>query len=133
MVGWGRGGGIGLGLGVDSSSLVSHISNVSIISIGGVGDTLDSTIGKSNRVGALGIAGTIRSFLGVEVGLRVVIGHGVGVGVGENFVRVDLCLVGGGRGVCGGGGVDRGGHGGGNADGKTSNDLSIIGDEKHFL
>merc|ERR1712111_103819 len=89
---------------------------------------LDSTIGKSNRVGTLGIAGTIGGLLGVEVGLGVVISHGVGVGVGENLVRVDLGLIGGGRGVGhGGGGVHRGSHGGGDAGGQTSNDLHVYG------
>ena len=93
----GRGRGIGLGLGVDSGSLVGHIGDVSIITVGGVGDTLDSTIGKSNGVGALGIAGTIGGLIGAEAGLGVVISHGVGVGVGEDLISVDLGLVG--RGV----------------------------------
>ena len=125
----GRGRGIGLGLGVDSSSLVGHISNVSIITVGGVGDTLDSTIGKSNRVGALGVAGAIGGLVGAEAGLGVVIGHGVGVGVGQDLVGVDLGLVGGGRGVGHRGrGVLGGSQGGDDAGGQTSNDL----DETEF-
>merc|ERR1719350_61824 len=80
----------GGGLGVDSGSLICHIGHVSIITVGGVGDTLDSTIGKSNRVGALDVAGAIRGLIGAEAGLGVVIGHGVGVGVGQDLVRVDL-------------------------------------------
>ena len=91
------GGGIGGGsmdsLGVLGSSLVGHISNISIITVGGVGDMLDSAVRKSNRVGSLGIAGTIRGLLGVEVGLGVVISHGVGVGVGGNLIRVGLGVV----------------------------------------
>merc|ERR1719476_991673 len=59
---------------------------------------LDSAVRKSNRVGSLGIAGTIRGLLGVEVGLGVVIGNGVGVGVGGNLIGVNLSLVG--RGGC---------------------------------
>merc|ERR1719211_201122 len=96
------GGGIGGGsvdsLGVLGSSLVGHISNISIITVGGVGDMLDSAVRKSNRVGSLGIAGTIRGLLSVEVSLGVVIGNSVGVGVGGNLIRVNLSLVGGGGG-----------------------------------
>ena len=82
---------------VHSGSLVGHIGDVSIIPIGGVGHELDSTVGKSYRVGALDIAGSIGSLLSVEGGLGVVISDGVGVGVGEDLVSVDLSLVG--RGV----------------------------------
>ena len=104
------GGGIGGGsmdsLGVLGSSLVGHISNISIITVGGVGDMLDSAVRKSNRVGSLGIAGTIRGLLSVEVGLGVVIGNSVGVGVGGNLIRVNLSLVGRGGGVVSRGSVD---------------------------
>ena len=52
MVGGGRGIGrgslIGDSLGVLSSSLIGHISNISIITIGGVGDMLDSAVRKGN-------------------------------------------------------------------------------------
>ena len=50
-------------------------------------------IGKSHGVRSLDIAGTIGSLLGVEVGLGVVISHGVGVGVGGNLIRVGLGVV----------------------------------------
>ena len=109
-------------LGVDGGALVGHIGDVSIITVGGVGDTLDPTVGKSHGVGALDVAGAIGGLLSVELGLGVVIGHGVCVGVGEDLVRVDLGFVGwggvigGGGGVHGagvGGGVPRAGHGGG--------------------
>ena len=136
--GVGRSGLVGGGLGVLGGSLIGHIGDVSIITIGGVGDTLDSTIGKSNRVGALDIAGAIGGLIGAEAGLGVVISHGVGVGVGEDLVSVDLSLVGGGvvsgggvigggRGVHGARGVSRAGQGGGDAGGKTSKDLKSIG------
>ena len=110
VVGGGRGIGRGDSLGVLSSSLVGHISNISIITIGGVGDMLDSAVRKGNRVGSLGIAGTIRGLLSVEVGLGVVISNSVGVGVGGDLIGVDLSLVGGGRGMVSGGsmGNDRG-------------------------
>ena len=42
----GRGGGrdVRLGLGVDSGSLVGHVSDISVISVGGVLDVLDSDV-----------------------------------------------------------------------------------------
>ena len=79
MVSWGRGVDRGwlvswgwvvwLGLWVLGSSLIGDISDKSIISIGGVLDSLDSAIGKSNRVRSLDIAVSIIGFLLVEVGL----------------------------------------------------------------
>ena len=79
MVSWGRGIDRGwlvswgwvvwLGLWVLGSSLIGDISDKSIISIGGVLDSLDSAIGKSNRVRSLDIAVSIIRFLLVEVGL----------------------------------------------------------------
>ena len=79
MVSWGRGIDRGwlvswgwvvwLGLWVLGSSLIGDISDKSIISIGGVLDSLDSAIGKSNRVRSLDIAVSIVGLLLVEVGL----------------------------------------------------------------
>ena len=79
MVSWGRGIDRGwlvswgwvvwLGLWGLGSSLIGDISDKSIISIGGVLDSLDSAIGKSNRVRSLDIAVSIIRFLLVEVGL----------------------------------------------------------------
>merc|ERR1719188_1917141 len=51
---------------VGSSALIGDISNISIISIGGVGYSLDSAIRKSNSVRSLDIAGTIRGLLCIE-------------------------------------------------------------------
>ena len=95
MVGWSRGGGIGLGLGVDSSSLVCDIGDISIIAVGRVLDMLDTSIGKSNGVGAGNVGGTIGLLLSVEVSLGVVISDGVGEGVGGDLIGVGLGLVGG--------------------------------------
>ena len=110
MVSWSWSG-IRLGLGVDSGSLVGHISDISVISVGDVLDVLDPAIGKSHGVSTLDIAGTIGGLLGVEVGLGVVISNGVGVGVGGDLIGVSLGLVGGGGGVVSGGSVgnNRGG------------------------
>merc|ERR1712154_663617 len=44
---------------IDSGTLVGHISDKAIISIGGVGNLLDSAVGKSNSVRSLDIAGAI--------------------------------------------------------------------------
>ena len=90
MVGWGWGWDIWLLLWVDCSSLVSDIGDISIITIGRVLDMLDTSIGKSNRVGSGNIAGTIGLFLSIEVGLGVVISNGVGEGVGRHLIRVGL-------------------------------------------
>jgi len=39
---------VGLGLGVDSGSLVGDISDISVITVGGVLHVLDPAVGKSN-------------------------------------------------------------------------------------
>ena len=113
VVGRGRGS-IGLGLGVLSSSLVCDIGDISIIAVGRVLDMLDTSIGKSNRVRAGDVGGTIGLLLSVEVGLGVVISDGVGEGVGGNLIGVGLGLVGRARGVVSGGSV---GNDGGGVDG----------------
>merc|ERR1719429_1045061 len=95
MVGGGRGRGwdIGLLLWVDSGSLVCDIGDISIITIAGVLDMLDTSIGKSNRVGSGDVGGTIRLLSSVEVGLGVVISNSVGEGVGGDLIGVLLSLV----------------------------------------
>jgi len=79
---------------VDSGSLVSHISHIAVISIGGVLDVLDPAVGKSHRVRSGDVAGTIGLLLALEVGLAVVVSNGVGEGVGRDLIRVLLGLVG---------------------------------------
>merc|ERR1719429_348305 len=103
MVGGGRGRGwdIGLLLWVDSGSLVCDIGDISIITIAGVLDMLDTSIRKSNRVGSGDVGGTIRLLSSVEVGLGVVISNSVGEGVGGDLIGVLLGLVSWSRGVVG--------------------------------
>ena len=131
MVSWSWSG-IRLGLGVDSGSLVGHISDISVISVGDVLDVLDPAIGKSHGVSTLDIAGTIGGLLGVEVGLGVVISHGVGEGVGRNLIGVGLGLVGGGGMVSGGWGIsgsslhNNGGNDGGSVNGMSDNRGSMV-------
>jgi len=81
---------------VDSGSLVGNIGNIAVIAVGGVGHVLDPAVGKSNRVRSGHVAGTIGLLLALEVGLGVVISHGVGEGVGGDLIGVFLGLVGGG-------------------------------------
>jgi len=92
VVSWGRL--VGGLLGVDSGALVGDVSDVAVVSIGGVLHVLDSAVGKSDGVRSLDIAGTIGGLLTVEVGLGVVVSDGVGEGVGGNLIGVLLGLVG---------------------------------------
>ena len=98
----GRSGLVGLGfvLGVDSLAFVFDISDVAVVVVSGVGDSLDATIGQSDGVGS-GDNLTVSGLLGVEVGTRVVILDGVGVRVGLGLV-VGLGFVGRGGFVGGG-------------------------------
>merc|ERR1719208_653802 len=104
MVSGGRGIGGGRGvvrllLWVDSGSLIGDISDISIITIAGVLDMLDTSIGKSNGVRSSNVGGTIRLLLSIEVSLGVVISNSVGEGVGGDLIGVLLGLVGNSRGV----------------------------------
>merc|ERR1719436_599428 len=99
LVGGSRGRLVGRGwfvswlLGVDSGSLVGHLSNIAVISVGSVSDLLDPAVGESHGVGTLDIAGTIGGLLSIEVGLGVVISHGICEGVGRDLIGVFLSLV----------------------------------------
>jgi len=116
LVSGGRG--VGLGLGVDSSSLIGDIGDISVITVAGVLHVLDSAVRKGNRVRSGDVGGTIGLLLSVEVGLGVVISDGVGEGVGGNLISIDLS-----RGVVSRGGVGNNGGviGGGSMD-SVSND-----------
>merc|ERR1712018_52121 len=120
---------IRLGLRVDSGSLVGHISNISVISVGDVLDVPDSAIGKSHGVSTLDIAGTIGGLLSIEVGLGVVISHGVGEGVGRDLIGVFLGL------VSGGGLVSNRGWGisGGSVDSVSNNWSMVDGVVSHWV
>ena len=133
MVGWSWSWGIRLGLRVDSGSLVGDISDVSVISVGGVLDVLDSAVGKSHGVSTLDIAGTIGGLLSIEVGLGVVISHSVGEGVGGDLIGVFLGLVSGGGlvsnrgwGISGCSLHNHGGNDGGSVNGVGDNRGSMV-------
>jgi len=68
--------------GVDRCSLIGDISNISIVVVRGVLDSLDTAVRESNRVGSLHISSSISSLSSIEVGVRVVISDSILVGVG---------------------------------------------------
>ena len=65
-----------LGLGVDGDTFVADISDITVVVISGVGDGLDTTIGKSNLVRSSDDF-AISGLLSVEFGSGVVIGNTV--------------------------------------------------------
>ena len=75
------------GRGVLSLSRVAHISDISALSIDGVGDSLDTAVGKVDRVGSCGGV-SVTGLSSVEGGLGVVVGYGIVVGVHRGLVRV---------------------------------------------
>jgi len=68
-------------------SLIGHISNIAIISIGSILDMLGTTIGKSNRIGSTHNTGTITAFSGIEGSLGVVISNSIFIGVWFRSIR----------------------------------------------
>ena len=96
----------GLVLGVLGLSLVSHISNISGVSISnGVGNDLDTAIGKVDTV--LSVSGiAITGLVLLESSLAVVVSDGVGVLVLWGLIIVGLLV---GSGLVSGSGLVRGG------------------------
>merc|ERR1719384_1589024 len=82
MVGWGSNSNLDRLRGVDRGSLIGDISNIAIVVVRGVLDSLDTAIRESNRVRSLYISCSISSLSGIEVGVGVVISNSVLVGVG---------------------------------------------------
>jgi hypothetical protein len=77
---WGRS--IGLSLRVDWNSLISDLSNESIVVISGVLNMLGSAIGKCNSVLSSHSSISISGLSSTEGSLGVVISNSIGVGVG---------------------------------------------------
>merc|ERR1719264_1563932 len=71
----------GRGRGVDGLARVGDLSNVAGDVVGVVGDSLDPAVGKVDGVRSSHSTGAIVGLGLLEVGLGVVISHGVGVGV----------------------------------------------------
>ena len=82
------------GSGEGSSAIVSDLGNISINVVGVVVDVLDPSVREVDGVVALPGSGAIVRLLGVKTGSRVVVSHGVLVGVGGDLVRVDWHSVG---------------------------------------
>ena len=76
--------------GEGSSAIIGDFGNVSVNVVGVVVDVLDPSVRKVDGVVSLPGSGAIVSLLGVETGSRVVVSHGILVGVGGDLVRVDL-------------------------------------------
>merc|ERR1719347_543746 len=76
--------------GESSSAIVSDFGDISVNVVGVVVDMLDPSVRKVDGVMSLPGSSAIVSLLGVKAGSRVVISHGILVGVGGDLVRVDL-------------------------------------------
>ena len=76
--------------GESSSAIVSDFGDISVNVVGVVVDMLDPSVGKVDGVMSLPGSSAIVSLLGVKAGSRVVVSHGILVGVGGDLVRVDL-------------------------------------------
>merc|ERR1712223_619311 len=76
------------GRGVDRLTRVGNLSNVAGQVVGVVGDGLDSAVGKVDRVRSRNNTSAIVGLRLLEVGLGVVISHGIGVGVGGGLSKI---------------------------------------------
>merc|ERR1719208_789201 len=89
---------------VDRGTLISNLSNKSVVVVSSVGGGLDSTIRKSNHEGSSNFAFSILSFSLLEVVLGVVINDSIFIGKwlrGELLLLVDRSWVVGSRGSIG--------------------------------
>ena len=78
----GRGRGIGGSIRVSSDSIISDISDISVVVVGGVLDMLGTAIRKSNIIRSRNNTSSITRLSSVEVSLGVVISNSVLVGIG---------------------------------------------------
>ena len=76
--------------GESSSAIVSDFGDISVNVVGVVVDVLDPSVRQVDGVVSLPGSGAIVRLLSVETGSRVVVSHGILVGVGGDLVRVDL-------------------------------------------
>merc|ERR1712106_258234 len=75
---------------ISSNSIISNISNITIIIISMIGNMLSTAIRKVDRVGTFYNTGTIIGLSLVEGSTRVVISNSIGVSVGRGFSKVRL-------------------------------------------
>ena len=78
---------------VMSSTLVSHVSHISVVMVGVVLDVLDSAVREENTVAPLNIPVTVGSLSSVEVGPAVLVVDAVVVAVGMRSLLVDRGVV----------------------------------------
>merc|ERR1739845_75577 len=95
MLGWGRGNN---SLRVDRDSLVADISNISVVVVRGVLDSLGTAIRESNRVLTRDNTVSVSSLSSIEPGVGVVVGNTILVSVGLLNLRVGRGRVGNDRG-----------------------------------
>merc|ERR1739845_86232 len=95
MLGWGRGSN---SLRVDRDSLVADISNISVVVVRGVLDSLGTAIRESNRVLTRDNTVSVSSLSSIEPGVGVVISNAILVSVGLLNLRVGRGRVGNDRG-----------------------------------
>ena len=82
------------GSGEGSSAIISDFGNISIYVVGVVVDVLDPSVGQVDGVVSLPGSGAIVRLLRVKTRSRVVVSHGILVGVGRDLVGVDRHSVG---------------------------------------
>merc|ERR1719250_571525 len=75
-------------IGVNSSSFIGNISDISIISISMVSHMLGTTIRKSNGVRSRDSSCTISSLFSIESSIGVVISNSISIGVWGRLIRV---------------------------------------------
>ena len=75
--------------GEGSSAIVGDFGDIPVNVVGVVVDVLDPSVRKVDGVMSLPGSGAIIRLLGVKTGSRVVVSHGILVGVGGDLVRVD--------------------------------------------
>ena len=76
------------------NTIISNISNISIITIGMIVHILSTSIRKSNRVRSSDSSCTISRFTSSEPRARVVIINCIVIGVGTRYIRIDRSSMG---------------------------------------
>ena len=109
----------------DSLAVIGDLGDVAFSIVGSVVDVLDTAVRKVDRVASLPGSGAIVRLLGIKTRSRVVVSHGILIGVGGDLVRVGLGVVGWSRLVSNWSrGVHRGSRGSGSQTGGDDEDLN---------
>jgi len=94
------------GIRVGCDSIIGDLSNISIIVVGVIVDSLGTAVRKGNRVGASLGANTIRRFSSIEVGVGVVISNSIVEVVGGDLSQTISNSMGYNRGMVSRGGMN---------------------------